>query len=168
MFYVSLWTSPNSVDHCKLINKLKGYNIGDNVIQWVISFLSDQDQFTKFGGKSSNICIINRSSVQGSGIGSMLFNILIADLQPGGESNRIVKYANDAKVLIPEKTDVQINDEFDKVVAWASENKLGINMATTKEIVFHRPHPKNLLLPTTLPRIERVLSAKTIRSLVAI
>ena len=56
-------------------------------------------------------------------------------------------------------TDVQINDEFDKIAAWASENKLGINMAKTKEIVFHRPLPKNLLLPTTLPGIERVLSA---------
>ena len=55
---------------------------------------------------------------------------------------------------------MQINDEFDKVVAWASENKLGINMAKTKEIVFHISHPKNLLLLTTLPGTERVLSAK--------
>ena len=36
-------------------------------------------------------------------------------------------------------------------------------MAKTKEIVFHRPHPKNLLLLTTLPGIERVLSTKVLR-----
>ena len=71
----------------------------------------------------------------------MLFSIFIADLWPGGEINRIVKYADDASLLVPEKTDVQINYRFDKVIAWASENKLGINMAKTKEIVLHRPHP---------------------------
>ena len=90
----------------------------------------------------------------------MLFIIFIADLRRGGESNKIVKYADDASLLVPEKTDVQINYEFDNVVAWASENKLRIKMAKTKEIVFHKPHPKNLLPPTTLPGIERVLSAK--------
>ena len=90
----------------------------------------------------------------------MLFIIFIADLRPGDESNKIVKYADDASLLVREKTDVQINYEFDDVVAWASDNKLGINMAKTKENVFHRPHPINLLLPTTLPGTERVLSAK--------
>ena len=89
----------------------------------------------------------------------MLFIIFVANLRPVRDSNRIVKYADDASVLVPEKTDVQINDEFDTVVAWASENKLRINMAKTKEIVFQTPHPKNLL-PTTLPGTERVLSAK--------
>ena len=69
----------------------------------------------------------------------MLFIMFIADLQPGNESNR---YADDASLLGPEMTDVQINDEFDKVAAWASENKLGINIAKTKQIVFYRPHPK--------------------------
>ena len=41
-------------------------------------------------------------------------------LQSGGESNRIVKYADDASLLVHERTDVQINDAFDKVAAWAS------------------------------------------------
>ena len=90
-----------SVDHCKLINKLKGYNTADNVIQWVVSFLSDRDQFTKFGRQSSIICIINRSIVQGSGIGPTLFIIFIADLRPGGKRNKIVKYADDASLLVP-------------------------------------------------------------------
>ena len=43
--------------------------------------------------------------MQGSGIGRMLFIIFIADLQPDGESNTIVKYADDASLLVPQKTD---------------------------------------------------------------
>ena len=68
-------------------------------------------------------------------------HMFIADLRPGGESNWIAKYADDACLLVPENTDVQIN-ELDRVAVWASENKLGINMAKNKEVVSHRPHPK--------------------------
>ena len=72
----------------------------------------------------------------------MLFIIFIADLHPGGESNSLLKFTNNSSLLILEKTDVQINDKFNKVIACALENKLGINMAKTKEIVVHGPHPK--------------------------
>ena len=88
----------------------------------------------------------------------MLFIMFIADLRPGGENNRIVRYADDASLLIPEKTYVQINYEFDKVVAWPSENKLEINMAKTKEIVFDRTHPKRILLPH-YPKLKGSLCA---------
>ena len=64
----------------------------------------------------------------------MLLIIFIAD-RPGGETNKIVEYADDASLLVPEKTDVQINYEFDKVVA--SENKLGINMANKENSLSH-------------------------------
>ena len=33
-------------------------------------------------------------------------------------------------------------------------------MAKTKEFVFHRPNARNVLLPSELPGIERVLCAK--------
>ena len=35
------------------------------------------------------------------------------------------------------------DDEFDKVIAWTLENKLGVNTVKTRENVFHRPHPKS-------------------------
>ena len=38
--------------------------------------------------------------------------------------------------------------------------KCRLNMAKTKEIVFHRPNARNVLFPSELPGIERVLCAK--------
>ena len=70
--------------------------------------------------------------------------------------------------LLPWKDRMRINYEFGKVVAWALENTLGINMAKTEKIVFHRPHPWNLLLPTTLPGIWKGVVRKTIMSLVTV
>ena len=59
----------DSVDHIILINMLKSLKISDNVIQWVVSFLTDRTQFVKMGQKLSFTPVINRSIVQGSGIG---------------------------------------------------------------------------------------------------
>ena len=35
----------DSVDHLTLIVKLKDRNIADNIIQWVVEFLTDRNQF---------------------------------------------------------------------------------------------------------------------------
>ena len=37
----------DSVDYLTLINKLKALNIADNIIQWVVQFLTDKNQFVK-------------------------------------------------------------------------------------------------------------------------
>ena len=67
----------DSVDHLVLAKKLQRYNIADNIIDWIVSFLTDRDQFTKLGDLRSLTRVINRSIVQGSGIGPMLFLIII-------------------------------------------------------------------------------------------
>ena len=100
----------DSVDHIILINKLKSLKISDNVILlgWVVSFLTDQTKFVKMGQKWSFTCVINRSIVQGSGIGPTLFVICIIYLKPIGATNYVTKYADDASLLVSEKCDTDI------------------------------------------------------------
>ena len=69
------------------------------------------------------------------------------DFKPIGSTNNITKYADDASRLVPEKNDVGLEPEFLNVTKWASENKLMVNMAKTKELVFHRPNARNYLHP---------------------
>ena len=59
----------DSVDPLIIINKLKAFNIADNIIRWVASFLTDRNQFVKIGEEWSFTRAINRSIVQGSEIG---------------------------------------------------------------------------------------------------
>ena len=98
----------DSVDRAILINKLKALNIDAKIINWVVSFLTDRDQYTKLGNQKSFLRIINRSIVQGSGIWPTLFVIVIWS----GKSNNLTKYADDVSILDPDTTDVQINEEF--------------------------------------------------------
>ena len=60
--------------------------------------------------------MINRSIVQGSGLGPTRFTSCIIDMQPIGSSNRITKYADDCSLMVPEKCDVDMLDEFQHVL----------------------------------------------------
>ena len=64
-----------------------------------------------------------------------------------GSSNRIIKYADDCSLMVPEKCDVDMSDEFQHVLNWAVVNKLTIKA-------------RNYLAPSELPGIKRVLCAK--------
>ena len=55
---------------------------------------------------------------------------------------------------------MKLNTEFQNVLKWAKDNKLKLNLAKTKELVFHRPNARNYLPPEELPGVERVLYAK--------
>ena len=88
---IDFFKSFDSVDHLVLINKLIKFNIADNIIKWIVSFLIDRDQYTKLGDQRSFTCIINRSIVQGSCIGPTLFVIFICDLRSISVYNRMAK-----------------------------------------------------------------------------
>ena len=60
-----------------------------------------------------------------------MFVIFICDLRPISVHNRMTKNADDATLLVAEKTDVQIQDEFNSVTNWAFVNKLTINVSKT-------------------------------------
>ena len=90
----------------------------------------------------------------------MLFLIFVSDLKPVELDNSLIKYANDASLLVRERTDVEMSEEFSNIMKWSSDNKLIVNLTKTKEIVFHRPNLKNYLSPKELEGVERVEVAK--------
>ena len=76
------------------------------------------------------------------------------------DTNHMAKYADDAMLLVPELTSLSIEEEYRCVQKWACDNKLSINLSKTKEIVFHRPNPRSIIVPSPFPNIERVTSIK--------
>ena len=81
----------DSVDHARIVKKLVDLGQDQNIIDWVVSFLSDRQQYTKVVHKTSGTRIMNRSIVQGSGVGPSLFIILVIDLRPQGSTNHMTK-----------------------------------------------------------------------------
>jgi hypothetical protein len=68
--------------------------------------------------------------------------VLESDLKAKSPINLIFKYADDTNLLVPECTDVQIQEEIEAILDWAAANKMTVNMTKTTEIVFRRPNPK--------------------------
>ena len=50
-----------------------------------------------------------------------------------------MKYADDFNLLVPENSDVPVEDEMKHIISWSKSNKLFINLAKCKELVFWRP-----------------------------
>ena len=61
--------------------------------------------------------------------------------------------------LVPQHTDCSMEDEFQHAQDWSAANKLTINRAKTKEIIFWRSNRAQTVIPE-IPGIERVAQAK--------
>lgn len=148
------------VNHEVLLTKLSKLPLPDCILNWFISFLSNRSHATKCLGTVSSTLPINRSIIQGSGLGPTFYIVLESDLKAKSPINLIFKYADDTNLLVPECTDVQIQEEFEAILEWAAANKMTVNMTKTKEIVFRRPNPKIDLHFSTFLHIEQVSEAK--------
>ena len=101
------------------------------IIHWIISFLTDRTQATKLDLSLSTLLSINRSIVQGSGIGPTLFIMFAHDLKPLDMSNYLLKYANDSSLLLPQNSSTPVELEMAHVMHWARENKMSLNLLKT-------------------------------------
>jgi len=56
-----------------------------------------------------------------------------SDLKAICTDNVLIKYADDANLLVPERSEVDITDEFEHIEKWADTNCMVINFAKTNE-----------------------------------
>jgi len=70
--------------------------------------MEHRQQFCKFGDMISSPAQINRSIIQGSGIGPTLYIVMKSDMTPISTYNLPIKYADDVDLLVPETSDVDL------------------------------------------------------------
>jgi len=68
------------------------------------------------------------SIVQGSEIGPSLYIIMETDLHPRSR-DKLMKYADDTYLLVPETSNCTLSEEFEHIKDWALANKMVINMS---------------------------------------
>jgi len=131
-----------------------------NVIKWIMYFLNGRSPPTKVNGVCSLSLDITRSIVQGSGVGPFVFITCVNDYKTLGRDNRVLKYADKFSLLVTKNSNVSAASETAHIISWSESNKLEINLAKCRELVFKRPNLKQEISLCTLPDVVHVNTVK--------
>ena len=127
-----------------LIEKLKYYRIDYEIF---VDYFKDRTQQVEINGIKSNTEKISLGVAQGSCISSTLFLIFINDLAAQLESPLLL-FADDASLLTKatkenENIIQKANDDLLIIENWVKQNRLIMNRAKTKALIFNQKRSKH-------------------------
>jgi len=122
------------VPHKRLVHKIKGYGVTNELAEWFEDFLRNREQRVVLGNIGSNWAKVLSGVPQGSVLGPLLFVIYINDL-PDLATNTMKLYADDSKLLsiVNDLSDAsRLQGDLDSVSDWTSEWRMKLNNSKSK------------------------------------
>jgi len=122
------------VPHKRLVHKIKGYGVTNELAEWFEDFLRNREQRVVLGNIGSNWAKVLSGVPQGSVLGPLLFVIYINDL-PDLATNTMKLYADDSKLLsiVNDLSDAsRLQGDLDSVSDWMSEWRMKLNNSKSK------------------------------------
>ena len=91
-------------------------------------------------------------------MGPVSYLVMAADLCPIDKRNRMIKFADDTYLILPEKCTTTSEDELQHIQDWAQGCNLTLNRKKTKEVIFRAKgrRDNSTQLPVACPAIDRV------------
>jgi len=131
----------DTVDHAILVRKLSRLGFRGPINDWFKSYLTNREQFVSINGIHSQTLDVVRGVPQGSVLGPLLFNLYIGDMHKATTLG-VIHYADDTTVYhsgvdVPAVVHC-VNDEMSKVNRWLCANKLSLNAAKSKVMLFRK------------------------------
>jgi hypothetical protein len=151
--FIDLRKAFDVCSHEILLKKLKLLGITGISLAWFESYLSDRTQTVDIGGTISEEKALLLSVIQGSILGPILFLCYINDIYTCTTLFTSL-FADDGTGLAKDKNLTNlinyVNKELQKIANWFLSNKMAVNTAKTKYIIF-RTHGKTI--PDNLPLV---------------
>ena len=145
------------------LSKLTYYGLEQNALRLITSYLEDRYQYMYVqlvnvkSYKDSTTCGIP----QGSVLGSLLFNILINDITQASTKFDYIMYADDTTLASTLENfgsvndvanmECELNQEITKVNSCLLSNKLTLNAAKSKYMIFFK-------VPKVVPRLNLIIA----------
>ena len=138
--FVDLSKAFDTVNHSLLLRKMERYGIAGVVLDLFRSYLSHRQQRVCVGGDMSVPISLDIGVPQGSILGPTLFLLYVNDLPGALHGVDVSLYADDINVLISadsmEGLVAKASAAYESVTKWLSLNRLIINSAKTKCLMF--------------------------------
>jgi hypothetical protein len=139
MVLLDLQKAFDTVDHTILLMKLESLGLGQDILRWFRSYLSERQQLVDVSGTFSEPCKITCGVPQGSILGPLLFLIYVNDM-PAVVKNKLLLYADDSAILVSGKSRASIEkdltEDLEMVNNWLVDNKLSLHLGKTESIIF--------------------------------
>ena len=161
----------DTIDHDILLYKLNYYGIRGTAFEWFKSYLSRRTQQVQFNNcLSSTKKPITSSVPQGSILGPLLFILYVNNFRNCLDFSTYVSFADHTTIFITGKNIQSVysktNPELINIDEWMTANKLTVNSAKTKYLLF-TPTKSNYSVSNTSFKVhfrndttEKVLSIR--------
>ncbi len=140
MVFLDLKKAFDTVDHNILLKKLGMYGMGANALEWFYHYLVDRNQHSKVNNVILESLNTKCSVPQGSILGPLLFIVYINDLVEILSETKANLYADDTAMYVSGESYIDVilalRIEMDNLVQWLRLNKLTLNVAKTKLMIF--------------------------------
>jgi len=138
--YLDLAKAFDTVNHDRLIQKLKEVGIGGSLLAWFTSYLYCWKHKVKIDGLLSDELEMGYGVPQGSVLGPILFIFYINDLYQLPLTGKITGYADDTSLLYTAATKEEVEQSFKKdaevLRVWFQINQLHLNYQKCMYIVY--------------------------------
>ena len=88
----------DSLDHSRLLAKLKTLGVGYTALEWFGSYFSGRQQYVRIGAEASSLGAISHGVPRSSILGPALFTIFINDLPNIPKFGSLESYVDDSKL----------------------------------------------------------------------
>ena len=137
------------LDHQIFLNKLYHNDFCWLSHTWLTSYLANRLQQMYIHGKLSAVKLIDTGVPQESNLGPLLFLVYVNHLLLSTTAE-LIMYADEVTLIAPGKSEADVvniaNKQLVRVFSWLTNNKLIVNTAKTKYMIFS---PKSRNTKTT-------------------
>ena len=137
----------DKISHDILLDKLTYYGVTNASLQLLKSYLANRSQYVQIDDEMSSLQPIKSGIPQGSILGPLFFSIYINDIVKCTNTFNCILYADDTTLnstidSFGQEIDTiqqNISKELQNLCKWLDSNRLRLNIAKSKFMLFHMP-----------------------------